>query len=88
MFVSQSLAAILDFDGNIEIIKIMYSSVFVYIYKKQTFRHITRLRKLITSQVMFVSRFWAAILDFCSHIKIIKIAFSSQIRYIFEQRTF
>ena len=32
MFVSQSLAAILDFGGNIEIIKIMYSSVFVYIY--------------------------------------------------------
>ena len=37
MFVSQSLAAILDFGGNIEIMKIMYSSVFVYIYKKQTF---------------------------------------------------
>ena len=31
MFFSQSLAAILDFGGNIEIIKIMYSSVFVYI---------------------------------------------------------
>ena len=31
MFVSQSLAAILDFGGNMEIIKIMYSSVSVYI---------------------------------------------------------
>ena len=34
VFVSQSLASILDFGGNIEIIKIMYSSVFVYIYIK------------------------------------------------------
>ena len=37
MFVSQSLAAILDFSGNIEIIKIMHSSVFVYIYKNKHF---------------------------------------------------
>ena len=77
MFVSQLLAAILDFGGNIEIIKIMYSSLFVYLYKKKTFWHITLLCKLITSPVMFVSRFWAAILEFCGHIEIIKIAYSS-----------
>ena len=89
MFVSQSLAAILDFGGNIEIIKIMFSSVFVYIYKKTNIlTYYIELRKLITSQVMFVLRFWAAILDFCGHIKINKIAFSGQIRYIFKQRTF
>ena len=34
MFVSQSSAAILDFGGNIEIIKIMYIVVCSYIYKK------------------------------------------------------
>jgi hypothetical protein len=37
---------------------------------------------------MFVLRFWAAILEFCGHIEIIKIAYSGQIRYTFEQRTF
>ena len=88
MFVLQSLAAILDFGGNIGIIKIMYSSLFVYLYKKQTFWHITRRCKLITSPVLFVSRFWAAILEFLGHIEIIKIAYSSQIRYLFKQQTF
>ena len=37
MFVLQSLAAILDFGGNIEIKKIMISSVFVYIWKDKHF---------------------------------------------------
>ena len=37
MFVLQFLAAILDFGGQIEIIKIMYSSLFVYLYKNKHF---------------------------------------------------
>ena len=37
MFVLQFLAAILDFGGNIEIIKIMYCSLFVYLYKNKHF---------------------------------------------------
>ena len=82
------MAAILDFGGNIEIIKIMYSSVFVLIFKKQTFWHITWLCKLITSPVVFDLRFWAAILVFCGHIEVIKIAYCNQIRYLFKQRTF
>ena len=31
---------------------------------------------------MFVLRFWAAILEFCGHIEIIKIAYCSKIRYL------
>ena len=82
------LAAILDFGDHIEIIKIMYSSRIGYLFKKQTFWHITRLCKLIISPVMFVLRFLVAILDFGDHIEIIKIIYSSQIRYLLKQRTF
>ena len=88
MFVLQFLAAILDFGGHIEIIEIIYSSLIGYLYKKQTFWHITQLCKSIISPVMFVLRFLAAILDFGGHTEIIKIVYSSQLDTYLENKHF
>ena len=86
------MAAIFDFGGHIEIIKIINSSLILYLFRKRTFGHnifITRLCKsIIINPLMFVLQCLAVILDFGGHIEIIKIIYSSLIRYLHKKRTF
>ena len=73
MFVLQFLAAILDFGGQIKIIKIMYSSLFVYLYKNKHFDILHDFVSQLQAQLCLFHGFWRPFWNFEDILKFLKL---------------